>query len=77
MESKKEIDRREFFRKSARALLLTSIPVTTGWLALRKPEKKKLHSCINQQMCGNCSKLKNCILPAAESLKQKIAGGKA
>lgn len=76
MSKGEKMDRRDFFRKSGRALLLTSVPAVTGWLSLRKPVKKKLHECINQQMCGGCKKLKNCILPAAESLKKSLAGGK-
>jgi len=67
---KKVGDRREFLRTCFRNVTLTALALLAGGLALRKHDDGAKHLCINDGLCGGCSKYSGCILPQALSAKQ-------
>ena len=68
----REMNRREFLRSCLRNGLLTTLTIASGALIFRKKPEKPAQVCISRGICGGCRVFNNCVLPPAQSAKDRL-----
>jgi hypothetical protein len=72
----KESNRRQFFIDLIRVGAATGLAAVTAVLLSRRRSRKSAfgedpHTCSNDWICVDCTRIANCILPQALSVKQR------
>jgi hypothetical protein len=68
---RERLDRRGFFRRVGRGILLAVLAVLSGWVGWRRTNGTPDPDCLPEVVCAGCPALASCRLPQAQDYQTR------